>query len=302
VTTTESPRVALDVRPLSANIGAEIRGLDLREPLDPATLAAVRATWLDRKVVFFPEQNLDAAQHVAFAGQFGELTPAHPVVPGIPGHPEVFEIDYGAGVKVARAKGASDAAIAARVAGLDWHTDITFVPRPPNGSVLNAVVMPSSGGDTMYSNQVAAFAALSDTMQQFLETLTAIHDGTAAFGRYLKDGRSIEWDGVAYTSLDPVEHPVVRRHPETGEKSLFVNPGFTKRIKQLAAAESAALLAFLYEHSTNPQFTVRYHWRTGDIGMWDNRTTQHAVVGDYGDQPRVIQRVTLRGEEPVCPA
>lgn len=302
MTTTETPTsVDLDIRPLSANVGAEIHGLDLKQPLDPATLASVRAAWVKHKVVFFPDQHLSADEHVAFASQFGELTPAHPVLPGIKGHPEVFEIDYGALVRVAKERGASKNSLV-KSAGLDWHTDITFVPAPPNGSILNAVVMPESGGDTMWTNQVAAFEALSPTMQSFLETLTAVHDGTSAFGAFLKAGRSVEWDGVQYTSLDPVVHPVVRRHPESGEKALFVNAGFTKRIKELAPAESDALLQFLYRHSTAHEFVVRYHWRTGDVGMWDNRATQHAVVGDYGDQDRVIQRVTLKGEAPVGPA
>jgi taurine dioxygenase len=299
VTTTETTaEVDLDIRPLSANIGAEIHGLDLKEAFDPAVLAAVRAAWVKHKVVFFPGQHLTPAQHIAFARQFGELTAAHPVLPGIAGHPEVFEIDYGALIRVAKARGAHPNSLVKR-AGLDWHTDITFVPSPPTGSILNAVVMPESGGDTMWSNQVAAYAALSPTLQAFLETLTAVHDGTSSFAAFLKEGRSVEWDGVQYTSLDPVEHPVVRRHPESGEKSLFVNAGFTQRIKQLAPDESAALLSFLYAHSTSAEFTVRYHWRSGDIGMWDNRATQHSVVGDYGDQDRVIQRVTLKGEPPV---
>lgn len=302
MTTTESATgVRLDVRPLSANVGAEIHGLDLKQPFDTPTLAAVRATWVKHKVVFFPEQHLTPEQHVAFAQQFGELTPAHPVLPGLASHPEVFEIDYGALVRTAKKRGASRNSLV-KSAGLDWHTDITFVPAPPNGSILNAVVMPESGGDTMWTNQVAAFEALSPTMQSFLETLTAVHDGASAFAAFLKAGRSVEWDGVQYTSLEPVVHPVVRRHPETGEKSLFVNAGFTKRITELAPAESDALLAFLYRHSTAAEFVVRYHWRTGDVGMWDNRATQHAVVGDYGDQDRVIQRVTLKGEAPVGPA
>ena len=302
MTTTETAAgVRLDVRPLSANVGAEIRGVDLKQPLDPTTLAAVRAAWLAHKVVFFPDQHLTPKQHVAFAQQFGELTPAHPVLPGLADHPEVFEIDYGALVRAAKARGASRNSIV-KSAGLDWHTDITFVTAPPNGSILNAVVMPESGGDTMWTNQVAAYDALSPTLQGFLETLTAVHDGASAFGAFLKAGRSIEWDGVQYTSLEPVVHPVVRRHPETGEKALFVNPGFTKRITELAPAESESLLAFLYRHSTNAEFVVRYHWRAGDVGMWDNRATQHSVVGDYGDQDRVIQRVTLRGEAPAGPA
>jgi taurine dioxygenase len=249
--------------------------------------------------VFFPEQHLGPAEHVAFARQLGELTPAHPVMPGLKDFPEVYEIDYGAPRKLAASYG--DVARGAKVGrGLSWHTDVTFVERPPTGSILNAVVIPPSGGDTMWSNQVAAFAALSPALQAFLRTLTAVHDGRAAFGAALaKKANGGSWEGEKFDELKPAEHPVVRTHPETGEPSLFVNSGFTSHIKQLSGDESRTLLTFLYQHSTRPEFTVRYHWRQGDLGMWDNRATQHSVVGDYGDQPRVIQRVTLRGDVPV---
>jgi alpha-ketoglutarate-dependent taurine dioxygenase len=297
MTATQSA-VELDVRPLSGNIGAEIHGLDLRQPLNAETVAAVRATWLKHRVVFFPQQHLQPAEHLAFARQLGEVTPAHPVMPGLDGFPEIYEIDYGAPRKLAASYG--DVARGAKKGrGLSWHTDVTFVERPPTGSILNAVVIPPSGGDTMWSNQVAAFADLSPVMQEFLGTLTGVHDGRAAFGAVLAKGGEVTWEGETYNQLQPVEHPVVRTHPETGEKSLFVNPGFTSYIKQLSGDESRMLLAFLYQHSTRPEFTVRYHWRQGDLGMWDNRATQHSVVGDYGDQPRVIQRVTLRGDKPV---
>lgn len=287
----------IDVRPLSGVIGAEIRGVDLHQAIDDAAVAEIRAALLRHKVVFIPDQHLSPAEHVAFGRRFGDLTPAHPVMPGLAGFPEVYEIDYGATRKAIAAYGRGDGEGGG--GGLDWHSDVTFVKRPPLGSILNAVLIPASGGDTMYSNQVAAFAALSPAMRDFLGTLTAVHDGRAAFGRALeKRGTGFEWEGETFTSLDPVEHPVVRTHPETGEQSLFVNPGFTRRIVQLSRTESENLLAFLYAHSTHARFTVRYHWRTGDLGFWDNRATQHAVVGDYGDQDRVIQRITLRGDEP----
>lgn len=294
--TTVEQSVAIDVRPLSACIGAEIRGLDLRQTLDDATIAEIRSIWLRHRVVFFPGQHLEPAQHLAFARRFGEVTPAHPIIPGIKGFPEIFEIDYGAPRRLKSAYGtvAGDE-LASR--GLSWHTDVTFVERPPTGSILNAVVIPPSGGDTMWTNQVAAFATLSPALQGFLEQLTAVHDGRAAFGAALAKRGEGEWEGEKAT-LEPVEHPVVRTHPETGEKSLFVNPGFTSHIRQLSRSESESLLSFLYAHSTRPEFTVRYHWNQGDIGFWDNRATQHSVVGDYGAQPRVIQRVTLRGDAP----
>ncbi len=289
------PGVELDLTPLSGTIGSEIRGVDLTQPLDDATIAAIRKVWVERRVVFFPGQHLTPAQHTAFAAQFGELTPAHPVIPGIDGHPEVFEIDYGQAGRLAAQYGS-----VAKFRGLSWHTDVTFVERPPAGSILNAVVVPPSGGDTMWTDQVAAFAALSPALQEFLSTLTAVHDGAAQFaGALAERGSEFEWDGEVYRSLEPVTHPVVRTHPESGEKVLFVNAGFTSHIAELERPESDALLAYLYAHAARPEFVVRYHWQPGDIGFWDNRATQHAVAGDYGDQDRVIQRVTLRGDRPV---
>lgn len=287
--------VGLDVTLLSGTIGAEIRGLDLSRPLDAATVAAVRRVWLDRKVVFFPAQHLDPEQHLAFAAQFGEPTEGHPVIPGIVGRPEVFEIDYTKSRELYAAYGD----VAERERGVHWHTDVTFVRRPPLGSILRAVVVPRSGGDTLFSDQQAAFEGLSPALQEFLDGLTAVHDGKAQFQGILDAVGEGRWEGAALRSIDPVVHPVVRRHPETGARSLFVNPGFTSHIVEMTRKESDTLLRFLFEHSVQPQYTVRHHWHEGDIGFWDNRTTQHSVVGDFGDQHRVIQRVTLRGDEPV---
>ena len=288
----------LDVRPLSGVIGAEIRGVRLDAPVSPDLVAELRALLLRHRVIFFPGQHLTPSQHVAFARHFGELTPAHPVIPGIEGFPEVFEIDY----TKSRELYATYGDVAARQSqGVSWHTDVTFVERPPLGSILNAVVIPTSGGDTMWSNQVAAFESLSPALQSFLEGLTAVHDGRAQFGEILRrrgDGGG-EWDGAVYDDLRPVEHPVVRTHPETGEKVLFVNAGFTSHIKELRRPESDHLLSFLYAQSTRPEHVVRYRWSPGDLAFWDNRATQHAVVGDFGAQHRVIQRVTLRGDRPV---
>jgi taurine dioxygenase len=280
------------VRPLSGTIGAVIEGVDLRDVSD-AEVAAIRQTWLERKVVFFTGQHLDPDTHLAFASRFGELTEGHPVIPGLSGNPNIFQIDYSDNREVYASYGD-----AARTAGLDWHTDVTFVRRPPMGSILSAVTIPPSGGDTMFSDQAAAFAALSPRMQEFLCTLTAVHDGQQAFQYALDFIGAGTWEGEEVTMLEQVVHPVVRTHPETGEKALFVNPAFTKHIVELDLSESDALLSFLYRHAVRPEFTVRYHWTTGDVGFWDNRSTQHAVVGDYGDQKRVIQRVTLRGDEP----
>jgi alpha-ketoglutarate-dependent taurine dioxygenase len=292
--TVTTPAVALDITPLSGTIGAEIRSVDLKQPLAPETVAAIRTALLEFKVIFFPEQHLDPTQHVAFARSFGELTPAHPVIPGIKGFPEVFEIDY------TSARGQfKSAGITARNEDLAWHSDVTFVENPPLGSILNAVVIPPAGGDTMFSDQRAAYEGLSESMRTFVDGLTAVHSGQRLFGAILeqrKDGG--DWEGEKLTQLNPVEHPVVRTHPETGRRSLFVNPGFTSHIKGLSHRESTALLALLYDHSTQPEYTVRYHWKQGDLGFWDNRVTQHSVVRDFGPQPRVIQRVTIRGDKP----
>jgi taurine dioxygenase len=287
--------VDLDVTLLSGTIGAEIRGIDLRHlDADTHTVAAVRRIWVERRVVFFPGQHLDPDEHLAFARHFGEPTEGHPVIPGIEGNPEIFEIDYTAMGELYATYGD----VSTRDRGIDWHTDVTFVKRPPLGSVLRAVVVPPNGGDTLFSDQIAAFAGLSPALQEFLGTLTAVHDGRAQFKGILDLVGEGRWEGETFTALEPVEHPVVRTHPESGEKSLFVNPGFTSHIKELKRGESDALLAYLYQHSVKPDYTVRYHWHDGDIGFWDNRSTQHLVAGDFGDAHRVIQRVTLRGDEP----
>ncbi|QXC59440.1 TauD/TfdA family dioxygenase [Aquihabitans sp. G128] len=287
------PDVQLDVRYLSGTIGAEIAGLDVRN-LDEATVAAVRQVWLERRVVFFRGQHLDPAEHLAFARLFGEPTEGHPVIPGVKDNPEVFEIDYTAAGELYATYGD----VASYERGVSWHTDVTFVKRPPLGSILRAVVVPEFGGDTLFSDQVAAFKSLSPALQDFLRTLTAVHDGKRQFQGILDLVGEGTWEGETFTALEPVEHPVVRTHPETGEEVLFVNPGFTSRIKELTLNESDALLAYLHAHSVKPEHTVRHHWTAGDIGFWDNRSTQHAVSGDFGGQHRVIQRVTLRGDEP----
>jgi taurine dioxygenase len=285
----------LTVRPLSRHIGAEVGGLDLHRALDDREVAAVRALLHQYKVLFFRGHHLTPDLHLAFAEQFGETTKGHPVIPGLPDNPKVFEIDYSQAEQYRDAFQKSNVDYDARV----WHTDVTFVERPPSGSILNAVTIPEAGGDTQWSNQAAAFAALSPSLQDYLRTLTAVHDGSDQFGWILEHTADAAWEGERITSIDPVEHPLVRTHDETGEEILYVNPGFTRGIKELEPAEAQALLGFLHQHSVRPQFTVRWHWSQGDLAFWDNRATQHAVVPDFSGQHRVIQRVTLRGERPV---
>lgn len=288
------PALNLYVTPLSPAIGAEVRNVDLKRPLDDELVRELRHLLLDHKVLFFPQQHLTPAEHAAFAAHFGELTAAHPVLQGLDDHPEVFEIDYSYASQFAEE-------FARRGSGYDnstWHTDVTFVERPPLGSVLNAVEIPEAGGDTQWSNQAAAFAALSEPLQRFLSGLTAEHSGQGQFGWILDAQEGNEWEGAKVTSLEPVSHPVVRTHEETGERVLFVNPVFTTRINELSARESDALLTYLYDHASRPEFTVRYHWRAGDLAFWDNRATQHSVVPDFAGARRVIQRVTIRGSRP----
>ena len=292
--TTTLARTELEVTPLSGSIGAVVRGVDLRDAGDE-TIAAIRQVWLDRKVVFFPAQHLDEGEHQAFAARFGELTEGHPVVPSVEGYPNLFEIDY----SKTRELYATYGDVTSRERGIHWHTDVTFVPRPPAGSILRAIVIPEAGGDTSFSNQQAAFEALSPSLRDFLSTLHAVHDGSAQFKSVFERFGDGKWEGAELPALEPVVHPVVRTHPETGAQVLFVNPGFTSHIVELERPESDALLSFLYAHSVRPEFTVRYHWAAGDVGFWDNRATQHSVVGDFGEQHRVIQRVTIKGDEPV---
>ena len=179
-------------------------------------------------------------------------------------------------------------AVAVTAGDATRHAEI----RPPRWQLATA------GGDTRFSNQQAAFEGLSPSLQDYLSTLTAVHDGTDQFSKILRLVGEGTWEGKKFSRLEPVEHPVVITHPETGKRVLFVNPGFTSHIKELKRSESDALLGFLYTHSVRPEYVVRYHWQPGTLGFWDNFATQHSVVGDYGDRARVIQRVTLRGTEP----
>jgi taurine dioxygenase len=284
----------IHITPLSGTIGAELRGVDLKDTLDAAAIGDVRRALVEFKVIFFPGQHLSPEEHKAFALQFGEITNAHPVIPGLGEHREVFEIDYTKSRELFEAREAEWYGRARN----PWHTDVTFMEHPPLGSVLNAIVIPEAGGDTVFADTQAAFAALSEPLRVFLSGLHAVHDGRPSFQSLLSRLGEGEWDGERITSIPPVTHPVVRTHPESGRKSLFVNPGFTDHIVELEPRESEALLGFLYEHMVRQEFLVRYRWDEGDLGFWDNRSTMHYAVSDYGTDHRVIQRVTIRGDRP----
>ncbi|GAA2888382.1 taurine dioxygenase [Streptosporangium fragile] len=285
---TAQTAVRLTLNPLGPHFGARIEGLDLATATDDE-LAAVRAALVERKVLFFGGQNLDEDSQVALGRRLGELTVSHPVVEGVDEeHPEIYALD-------SADNGFADV----------WHTDVTFVPRPPLGSILRAVVLPPTGGDTSWADSQLAYDSLSAPVRELVDQLTAVHDGAREFGYYLaqrRGGRGNVWEGETVTRLDPVEHPVVRVHPETGRKGIFVNPGFTSHVVGVSEAESRAILDLLYAHLTKPEHTIRHRWSVGDVAMWDNRSTAHYANRDYGTARRVMHRVTLRGDRPVGPA
>ncbi|GAB17088.1 putative dioxygenase, partial [Gordonia effusa NBRC 100432] len=187
-----------------------------------------------------------------------------------------------------------------------WHTDVTFMERPPLGSILRPVVLPPTGGDTNWADAELAYQSLSEPVRGLIDQLTAVHDGNREFGYYLKHkrgGKGNTWDGREVTELTPVRHPVVRVHPETGRRAIFVNPGFTSHIEGVSDAESRGILDLLYAHLTKPEHIVRHRWQLGDLVLWDNRNTLHYANRDYvdfdGGQRRIMHRVTLRGDIPV---
>jgi taurine dioxygenase len=253
---------ALEVTPLSGSLGAEVHGIALADAAD-TDVATVRRLLLEHKVLFFPGQFLTVDQHVAFGRHFGPLE-NHPHLKNpFTQHPEVFELAASGG-------GIAD----------EWHTDLTFMAQPSVMSILNMVRCPAVGGDTMWASLEKAHDALSAPLQELCAGLTALHDATP-------HGRP---EAMAV-------HPVVRVHPETGRKSLYVNEHFTRRIVELSHAESTALLGLLTAWVHQEHFTVRYRWSEGTIAMWDNRCTQHFVLDDFEGE-RIIQRVTIMGDEP----
>ena len=277
----------LQLEPLGPAFGARVHDVDLTRLTD-AQVREVRTALAEHKVLFFSGQDaLDPDEQVRLGRRLGEVTESHPVVPGADeDHPEIYALDSAEG-------GFADI----------WHTDVTFVRRPPLGSVLRAVVLPPTGGDTQWADLQLAYESLSAPLQQLADQLVAVHDGTREWGYYLAQRKAAEtlWEGKRYTTLEPIEHPVVRVHPETGRKGLFVNPGFTSHITGVSDAESRHLLDLFYAHITKPEHIVRHRWSTGDVAMWDNRSTVHYANRDYGSQRRVMHRITLRGDEPRGP-
>lgn len=275
--------VRLDVRPLSVFTGAEIHGVDLRVELDDDIVAQIHAALNTWKVVFFRDQFLDHAQHLAFAKRFGKPTAAHPYDAHPPeGYPQIRTIS-------------SRSTTGRR--GDRWHTDVTGVINPPAASILRAGQVPAYGGDTVFTNLAIAYEHLSVPIKQLVDQLWARHQFGGQTSDY--DNNSVYANKVkANPSVS--DHPVVRVHPDSGERLLFVNPAFTRRILDVSDEESSAILNLLFAQITRPEYTVRFRWAPGSIAFWDNQATAHQGPGDFAylDAERILYRITLEGEIP----
>jgi len=272
---------SMKVEPLTPTIGAEISGVDLREPLSTEQVTQIEDALLAHLVVFFRNQDITPAQHIAFGRRFGELC-YPPFMTDHGDDPEILVLDQtdprGEGTDV-------------------WHSDNTFMPEPPMGSILKAIQLPEQGGDTCFASAYAAYDALSPALREMLDDLTAVHDLTATLMRANAAGHTNADVAAILEKSPPVEHPVVRTHPRTGRKALFVNANSTTRIAGLTDRENAVLLPFLCDHVRAPEFQCRFRWTPHAIAFWDNRSAQHLAVADYQER-RVMHRVTLAGDKP----
>ena len=269
----------IQVRKINPVIGAEISGVDLSRALDERQFQEVHDALMENLVVFFRDQTMTIEQHKAFGRRFGALH-IHPNAPQeLADHPEILVINADEKSR--------------HVAGEEWHSDVTSDPEPPMGSILHLdIVPPNGGGDTMFANMYVAFEKLSPMLQRDLEEMTAFHDSAKAHGYRLKA------TDRANMTLPRAEHPIVRTHPVTGRKALFVNRGFTTYIRQLKRHESDAMLEMLYRHIETPEFMCRFNWRANSVAFWDNRCAQHRAIFDYHPHRRLGLRVTVAGDAP----
>jgi len=274
------PGRKLQVKPFAPALGAEIRGIDLAGGLDEETCMGVRAALLRFGVLFFKDQTeMSPAAQVHVGRMFGELH-VHPAAPQMPGYPEVFVIHVHRESKIAN--------------GEFWHSDVSCDEEPPLGTILQIHVLPEVGGDTLFANMYAAHDALSAPMQQMLSGLTAQHESEHVYrGRYAD--RGVDDRGKVYPQAT---HPVIRTHPETGRKAIYVNRTFTTRINELTDAESEALLDFLFDHCEQIDFQIRFRWERNDVAFWDNRCVLHRAIWDYWPHERKGRRVTIKGDRP----
>ena len=284
----EAKALGIEIQPLSIHIGAEIRGVDISRPLSDGQRKAVWQAFLQHKVIFFRDQTLDHRSQVAFARQFAPLTPAHILFGGDAEFPEIYP--------VAKNRTANSNRSQTTIRPwTGWHADITPVINPPMASILRADLVPPFGGDTQWTNLVAAYRSLSPAMQAFLHKLRGIH----RFGQAGVKGNR-EYEERVQRNVYVSEHPIVRVHPETGERALYVAPSYLKTIVGLAPSESQALCEMLWEHIVRPEYTVRFRWQPGSVAMWDNRATCHLAPRDIFDAEfdRLFFRVTLLGDTP----
>jgi len=285
MTQVKSSHIELDIRPATARVGAQISGVNLSGDLPDAAIAAINAAILKYKVVFFREQShLTDAEQERFSARLGKLTP-HPTVASKAGTSSILELDS------TRGGGRADA----------WHTDVTFVAAYPKISVLRGVVIPEFGGDTIWSNTVAVYEHLPAPLKAAVDNLWAIHTNGydyAALRPHASDLEKRHFEEVFSSTVYETEHPVVRVHPDTGERSLILG-SFVQRFVGLSRADSESLLQILQAHVTRPENTVRWRWRAGDVAIWDNQATQHYAVNDYGSATRVVRRTTIEGDVPV---
>lgn len=271
------------VKPIAGALGAEIEGVDLSKPLDASTVKAIRQALLDNLVIFFRDQQLEPESFMRFAKAFG--TPVeYPMLDGIPGYPMITEI-----VKLEHERN--------NFGGI-WHADTTYLETPPMGSMLHAQEVPPYGGDTMFANQYLAYETLSEPLRRFLDGLTAVSTSVKADVSKTREDMIRNAGDAAHLHNYEAEHPVVRTHPETGRRCLYVNTAHTSHFKGMTEAESAPILQFLFQHQVKPEFTCRFRWEKGSLAFWDNRAAQHNPINDYHGFRRVMRRITLAGEKP----
>ena len=276
--------------PMTLHIGAEIRGLDLSKPITPEIAEAVNAALIKWKVIFFKGQNLSHAGQVSFARSMGEPTIGHAVFGHDPDYPEIYSV-----AKFRTAQ--THRTVKMQRPWTGWHTDLTAAINPPKASILRGVTIPPYGGDTFWTNLAAAYEGLSETFRNFVDTLKGIHRFEPPAGAKMNSN----YDESIRRRVMESEHPIVRIHPESGERILFVSPSFLKSISGLTPRESGQILELLWEHITRPEYTVRFKWEPGDIAMWDNRSTAHLAPTDIfeSNYDRQLYRVTLVGDVPV---
>lgn len=274
----------MKLKPMGPAIGAIVEDIDLTRPLCDDDHAALHTALLKHQVLFFENQPVTPRQQRDLAARFGDLH-IHPVYPQHPEVPEIILLD------TSRDNPPDND---------NWHTDVTFIETPPMGAVLSAQLLPASGGDTLWASGIAAYEALSEPFRRMLDPLSAEHDFLQSFPawRFARTpAERVRWE-AARDKHPPVVHPVIRTHPESGRRGLFVSEGFTSRIVELDKKESDAVLAHLRVHVAKPEFTVRWRWKRHDLAFWDNRLTQHYASADYLPQRRVMHRATILGEKP----